>query len=570
MNSNLNYNNLPIDTEGTETDQISKYTIKQSKDRLDKLSNLLNQHLGKNWKVILFLISIFIIFMAILIRYGLNMYSTHNNLFLSIFIVSIFIFTIWIVILPEKDTRIFGIVPFPKDSPYIPADSSQCGLSPTICSGNDCSTKCGSDNYICTNIGEKDIFYLGTQLDKNKSFCLPKQGLEKINDCGTYTGRAVWSSDKSWICKCTYPELYSGDTCTDKVDENSNFCLQNKDGSPSSICWNNSTMPKELINKTPYDRDMVMVCGDGYNFYGGSCQQDICLNGEGSSSSAKSSAKFNNKTKKCDCLPPTFQSNISGFCFADVTGNCNPHPKTNKCMYDIDIGGVTKYALFKLNGIPCLSFSITDPKPDSQPYPILVDMTTSNLLNNPTLIDMSIVLKDAFYAFPIIKFENLTQDQQKNISSIIKSAITGNDELSALFSKKIATQNDTPFGVAKLCNSFYYKNFDSNDEKYNCNNMLSITGTDYKRFMTGNLENDCGKGSAGCDFDLSSSNGRKCRCGNGQTVGSDGRCKNCLPSGTELHGDDINNPSLCCSGKITSSCGSSSKEGCSYYNYNCS
>jgi hypothetical protein len=177
------------------------------------------------------------------------------------------------------------------------------------------------------------------------------------------------------------------------------------------------------------------------------------------------------------------------------------------------------------------------------------------------------VLKDAFYAFPIIKFENLTQDQQKNISSIIKSAITSNDELSALFSKKIATQNDTPFGVAKLCNSFYYKNFDSNDEKYNCNNMLSITGTDYKRFMTGNLENDCGKGSAGCDFDLSSSNGRKCRCGNGQTVGSDGRCKNCLPSGTELHGDDINNPSLCCSGKITSSCGSSSKEGCSYYNY---
>jgi hypothetical protein len=545
MNSNLNYNNLPIDTEGTETYQISKYTIKQSKDRLDKLSNLLIQHLGKNWKVILFLISIFIIFMAILIRYGLNMYSTHNNLFLSIFIVSIFIFTIWIIILPEKDTRIFGIVPFPKDSPYIPADSSQCGLSPTICSGNDCSTKCGSDNYICTNIGEKDIFYLGTQLDKNKSFCLPKQGLEKINDCGTYTGRAVWSSDKSWICKCTYPELYSGDTCTDKVDDNSNFCLK---GSSPPICWNPVQMPPELTNKTPYDPSMAMVCRNGYNFYGGSCQQDICDNGEGSSPSAK----FNNETKKCDCLPPMHQSNISGFCFADVTGNCKPHPKTNKCMYDIDIGGVTKYALFKLNGIPCLSFSITDSKPDSQPYPILVDMTASNLLINPTLIEMNDkVLKDAFYAFPIVKFENLTQDQQKNISSIIRSGvITGNDELSALFSKKGTTQNDTPFGVAKLCNSFYYKNFDSNDEKYNCNNMLSITGTDYERFMTGNLENDCGKGSKGCDFDLSrsSTNGKRCTCGSDQTVGSNGKCSGCLPSGRKL--SDNFEPQLCCSQKI--------------------
>jgi len=27
MNSKLNYNNLPIDSEGTESDQISKYTI---------------------------------------------------------------------------------------------------------------------------------------------------------------------------------------------------------------------------------------------------------------------------------------------------------------------------------------------------------------------------------------------------------------------------------------------------------------------------------------------------------------------------------------------------------------
>jgi len=545
MNSKLNYNNLPIDSEGTESDQISKYTIKQSKDRLDKLSNILNQHLGTNWKFILFLISIFIIFMAILIRYGLNMYSTHNNLFLSIFILSIFIFTIWIVILPEKDTRVFGIVPFPKNSPYIPVDSSQCGFSPTMCDNtNDCSNKCGSDNYECKKI-EGDIFYLGTQLEKDKNFCLPKQGIEKLTNCGTYTGRAIWSSDKSWICKCTYPELYSGDTCITKVDDNSNFCLKNT--SPPK-CWDPLNMPPELTDKTPYDPDMVMVCDQGYNFYGGSCQPDICLNGEGSSIVAK----FNNEIKKCECTPPTFQSNISGLCFSDITGKCNPHPKTNKCMYDIDIGGITKYALFKLNGIPCLSYSQSDPTPDSKPYPILVDMTASNLLNNPTLTEMNdTVLKDAFYAFPIVKFENLTQDQQNNIRNILQSGvINDNNRLSELFSKKITTKADTPFGIAKLCNSFYYKNFESDDEKYKCDNMLSITGTDYKIIMTGNLDKDCNPGSVGWNIDLSKgsegSNGKKCICGSGQTLDGNGKCQNCLPSGTDLN--NINNPSLCCSG----------------------
>jgi hypothetical protein len=552
MNSKLNYNNLPIDSEGTESDQISKYTIKQSKDRLDKLSNLLNQHLGTNWKFILFLISIFIIFMAILIRYGLNMYSTHNNLFLSIFILSIFIFTIWIVILPEKDTRVFGIVPFPKNSPYIPVDSSQCGFSPTMCNNtNDCSNKCGSDNYQCQKI-EGDIFYLGTQLEKEKNFCLPKQGIEKLTSCGTYTGRAVWSSDKSWICKCTYPELYNGDTCTTKVDDNSNFCLQNN----TKICWDPFNIPKELTDKNPYDTDMVMVCDKGYNFYGGSCQKDICLNGEGSSPGI---AEFDNKTKKCVCNPPMHQSNISGLCFGDVTGKCNPHPKTNKCMYDIDIGGNTKYALFKLNNKPCLSFIITDS--DSKPYPILVDMTNSNLLNNLTLTEMNnTVLKDAFYAFPIVPYDKLTQYQKTAISSIIKSGdvITGNNELYALFSKKGTTSNNKPFGVAKLCNSFYYKNFDLDDEKYKCENMLSITGTDYKIIMTGDLDKDCGAGSAGCDFDLSSSNGKKCRCGDGQILDGNGKCIYCLVAGTVL--SDNKNPGLCCNGlEGITQCGSAAE-----------
>ena len=553
MNSNLNYDNLPINIEGNESDQISKYTIKQSKERLDKVSNLFIQHLGKNWKFILFLISIFIIFMAILIRYGLNMYSTHNNLFLSIFILSIFTFTIWIIILPEKDTRIFGIVPFPKDSPYIPVDSSQCGLSPTKCDINsDCDTKCGSDKYTCTDVSSKDVFYLGTQLNKDKAlgdtkFCLPEEGIQKINECGTYTGRAVWSSNKDgqyWKCKCIYPELYNGDTCTDKVDEHSNFCLK---GSTGSKCWDRTNMPPELVDKTPYDTDMEIVCDKGYNFYGGSCQKDICLNGEEHSPVAQ----FDNETKKCVCKPQTFQSNISGLCLTDTIGKCNPHPITNKCMYDIDIGGVTKYALFTLNGIPYLSFSITDPdsKSDPKPYPILVDVSKSNLLNslgNPRLTEMNTsVLKDAFYAFPIKPFEKLTTDQQTNISNI-KSVITDAGGLSDLFSKKEIPKVNESFGVAEICNSFYYKN----EGKPNCKNMLSITGTDYKQFITENLQDDCGAGSVRCDFNLNSSNGKNCKCGDGQNLGGDGRCKNCLPSGTDLN--NINNPSLCCSGKVES------------------
>ena len=539
MSTNLNYNNLPLDPNTNETQQISDYTVKESKDRLDKLSNLFNQHIGINWKFTLFLIFLFIISLSILIRYGLELYSSHINLFLSIFILSILFFIIWVIILPEKNTTIYGIVPFPKNSPYIPVDSTQCGLSPTICQSNtDCDTKCknkdGNDNYTCTNIGNKNVFYLGTQLDKDKSFCLPKQGNQIINSCGTYTGRAVWSANndkQSWSCKCLYPDIYNGDTCTDIVDENSDYCLK----SDPKTCWNNSNMPTELINKSPYDTSLEIVCKDGYNFYGGSCNKDICYMGEGNTTNSK----FDNNTKKCVCTSPTFQSNISGFCFPDVSNNCNPHPNTNKCIYDIDIGGQTEFPLFKLNNIPVLSYNIS--------YPILVDMSDSNLVTQP-LIEMknTTVLKDAFYSFPIIKFSNLKQTDQDNIkNNIIKKVITDNDGLSAIFSKKSKTPNETVFGVAKLCNSFYYKNVDSNDEKYNCSNMLSPTGTDYDIFITGNLQNDCGQGSTSCNFNLSSQNGRNCTCSQGQIYDSNGKCINCLGSGTQVTYETQN---LCCNG----------------------
>jgi hypothetical protein len=83
--------------------------------------------------------------------------------------------------------------------------------------------------------------------------------------------------------------------------------------------------------------------------------------------------------------------------------------------------------------------------------------------------------------------------------------------------------------------------------------MLSPTGTDYDIFITGNLQTDCGQGSNSCNFDLSSPNGRKCICSQGQKIDSDGKCVNCLGSGQRI--SDQNSQHLCCSGNAIPTCG---------------
>lgn len=563
----IDFGNLPIAQE-TVNEQLSKYSENEAKIRLEKLDNIFIQHLGDKWRLIIFLIILFLFGVIALLAYDFEKiyflpYYRYVSIFLMVFIISITFFSIWRLILPEKFSVKYGIVPYPENHPYIPPDNTKCGSTPVVCtSQSECDTKCvdknGNDNYQCTSIGDKEVYYLGTKLSKNKSFCLPKEGAEKMQNCGTHTGRFVWSKDdngnQSWTCKCLYPEMYGGDTCTDPL-LNGTLCTN------QSVCWDPNNMPISLINTSPYDSSLQLKCNDNYTFYGGNCHEDKCYSGNTSQSV---NAYFDVSKMSCVCGDNVVQSNISGYCYSyDNLSECKPHPITKKCQYDLQLtgsnGSSVTSTFFKLNGVCYLSYLVI-PSTGLQ-YNVLVDVTsvTSETIKQK-LIEMSTtsIGIDAFYAFPKMKLSDFSDTEQAKILSIItNSTFTyDNNGLSSIFSNKLYSTNNntTAFGVAKLCKSYFYdpQRDDPTKTFPLCDNMLSKTGSDYVQFCTTNLAQDCGLDfltNEACSFDLSS--GKNCNCptsGNAKVV--DKKCLACLPKNQYIATKDEENQ--CCSGKSES------------------
>jgi hypothetical protein len=551
----------------TVNEQLSKYSENEAKVRLEKLNDIFTQHLGDKWRLIIFLIVLFLFGLVALLAYDFQNiyflpYYRYVSIFLMVFIISITFFSIWRLILPEKFSVKFGLIPYPENHPYIPPDNTKCGSTPVICSSQtDCDTTCvaknGNDNYQCTPIGDREVYYLGTQLSKNKSFCLPKEGAEKMQNCGTHTGRFVWSNDngnQSWTCKCLYPEMYGGDTCTDPL-LNGTLCTN------QSVCWDPNNMPISLINTSPYDPSLQLKCNDNYTFYGGDCHEDKCYSGNTSQSV---NAHFDVSNMACVCGENVTQSNISGYCYSyDNVSECKPHPKTKKCQYDLQITGPNgSPALFKLDGICYLSYLYTPPTGLS--YNVLVDVTSVTPANiQQNLIEMSTtsIGTDAFYAFPKMKLLDFTKEEQTKMLSIITtptSFTSDNHGLSSMFSNNLynTNKNSTSFGVAKLCKSYFYdphRDFPSKTfplcSDLERGNMLSKTGTYYNQFCTANLSDDCGIDfltNEACSFDLSS--GKNCNCpttGNAKVINK--KCLACLPKGQRI--TTAGEQNQCCSGK---------------------
>ena len=461
----------------------------------------------------------------------------HIKFFFVVILISILFFCIWFVIRPYQDKNIYGVVPFPSDKPYLPSDNTLCGTNIVSCQDNGDCSMCNTNNYECTYIGNKNVYYLGTQLEKNKSYCLPKGSQTSINNCGTYTGKVVFGQN-GWTCQCLYPDMfYDNVNCNTQVVCNGQGKLTNSAGS----IWDPTNMPAELIGTTPYDVDGNMKpvfscdCVPGYNTYVGDpyeCHKDTCYVG----SDHSDAAKFDKNSMQCICdNKTTYKSNISGFCYPYDNANiCEPNPINGECRYGLDAFPDNYYWIVNMNGIPYMTYyNNTNYKKENGG--ILIDLSTFPIPLAGAEISNT-QLKDTFNSYPIVNYIDLSTDDKNVIRGLTPANFISGTES---YNQEV----DKTGGVGVLCNSFFFKR----DGYPNCDTisggeMLNKTGSVFKHICNGV---DCGPGGK-CMTDITNlSRGWNCSCPpDSKTDPSSGMCIECTQSGNACGSDG-----QCCSDK---------------------
>jgi hypothetical protein len=446
--------NIPVSDLPVTDDSGLNYAVEiESQKKLDESQQILKQHLGDKWKIVMFFMVLFIFGSVVLILYGIDTSSTappsssesfwnkiseavkpHLKIFFIVIIVSIVFLTIWFVVKPEKDTTIYGVVPFPTDRPYVPPDDTSCGTGIVKCTpGEDecskaCAEKNGDNLYQCTTIDSNKntkVYYLGTPLQPGQSYCLPKQNIQNLTNCSTYTGKAVFTSAASgegWECQCLYPDLFSGDSCDEQLACSTKYGPGKLVGQVGGkkVYWDPQSMDPSVIDMTPYDRDnnnkpiFTCECPTSkhytYNVYPNDpyvCHADECLSGEANSSVAK----FDVDKMQCVCdggatFNPdrsVIKSNISGFCYPYGNSLCDPHRVSGQCTYRLNpFKDDGTPIMFLMDSIPYISYNFTDPPPSSpNKYSILVDLSSypSGVPNPPQVNISNTPFKDTCFSY---------------------------------------------------------------------------------------------------------------------------------------------------------------------------
>jgi hypothetical protein len=501
----------------------------------------------------------------------INYTKPHFKVFFIILIITIIFVSIWVIVKPDTQTnnQIIGVVPYPKIELNIPPDSTQCGTSPQLADNNDpngpcakCVEKSGNNDYEPVNITHPNVWYLGTQLPLGNTYCLPKKAQNSIDNCGTYTGKAILTNTDdgtAWKCECLYPDFYNGDSCTVSnvctyLDDQNNVessKLTNLNGDE----WNPFNMLAKFVGVDPHETDSsgnaifrCRNCPPGYYNTEDEpyrCQKDVCYTG--SDSSPVANFDTDKKMCKCDYKSNIVQSNISGFCFPENSGVCKPHPITGKCTFNIDISDI----IFKLNNFIYVSIVRTDPS-DSTSYTILVDVTKNSGLPS-SIDDMSNTqLKDSFNAYPVVPWNNISLTEQQAITNKLNTYGSAIQTINNRMSNNL-NNNQIPAGVGVACNSFFYNhkyttlpNCSDLDivGSYETNTSLNKTGYAFKSLCTPSCELTGGI----CKIDINSS-GYSCSCPNGTAANpKDGGCVQCRQDGNlnSREIDKIDNI-VCCS-----------------------
>jgi hypothetical protein len=208
------------------------------------------------------------------------------------------------------------------------------------------------------------------------------------------------------------------------------------------------------------------------------------------------SAYMDLSTMKCVCdNQTTIQSNISGFCYPitepGITINCSPNPNGIGCRYGVDLfenSDRNKPIAFLNNG----RFYISNKSSTENSQSKLMDITdfvNSNPIDKSKFIDITnSIFKDAFYSYklsPISDYSPLKGDLLSDINNLLgdttvqsnicdsTSAVT---PISLMLNRlnNIAIAASKRDGLAKLCNSYYYRR----DGYPNCEDPLNKTGSE--------------------------------------------------------------------------------------------
>lgn len=479
---------------------LKAYTLNQSHQKVVQVQDILSRKIGDNWKNVLFMMLVLVACIISIIIFGINIDNSpykislsHIKVFFIILVISISFFIVWAIIKPNAVIKQTGIVPFPPGDTLVPVDSSQCGIIPTLCTlTSDCVSKCGSQNYSCHVVEHPNTYYLGSKLEVNKSYCLPKiEQLKDIKGCGTYTGRIVWTKSPDgtlgWQCQCLYPDLFSGSDCTKQIgcqytDNNGQIStsdLKDKDG---NIWWSDKTGydSPPPSNTTPYDTNNdgtpIYKCSCPSGLYSTdldpfSCNQDLCYGGYGTSNVAH----FDLSTNQCVCKERDennnimYKSNISGFCYPieATEKTCNLNTKGDGCKYGIELFYRGNPVMFKKDKKYYMS-KLSD---DVENLIDISNIVKSNGLDESKFYDISnTVLKDAFYSFPI---KDSKDSGSPNITSDVINIYNNDWDKMQDRLENLVRFAVPKGGVAQKCNSYYYRR----DGYPNCDDLLSKTGT---------------------------------------------------------------------------------------------
>ena len=274
--------------------------------------------------------------------------------FILVFLLTIVTIVLYQAIKPYKLNQPVNYQSIPKVFPSVSKiDNVNCDVL-TPCAPDGTCKSCGmtddtnaGTSYVCTHVTKNlPIEYRGQSVPPG-TWCLPA-GLQNLQ-CGTHTGKFVWSKNKGWYCTCLYPNLFGGRDCMTQL-----ACripgLKNREGvlvnqstnvlkSKLGEIWDPNNEGFNPSGKTPYDKDsqgepyftcscdnkrpgvkFVNMKGDPYR-----CHKDPCT-------PQGQIPFYNSETNQCECekhqVGQYIRSNVTQRC---VKTNCNYNYKTKSC-----------------------------------------------------------------------------------------------------------------------------------------------------------------------------------------------------------------------------------------------
>ena len=217
------------------------------------------------------------------------------------------LFITWLESVEPRKALGYPILEMDRDVPSILGPLSPCQEGGAL--------PCLDPLKECVIVSEENSIYIGDIPVPKGLWCLPSG---KPKNCGTLTGKQVWTAD-GWRCICLYPDVAGGEDCSKKsaCDCEGNVDCVNTLKSDSGGVYTGEGNPYNLnVSCTCQEplADSAMLKADPLR-----CHKDPCT------PDGRAPGIF--KEGKCQCqLLNWIESNVDAKC----------HPPESNCLWDYD------------------------------------------------------------------------------------------------------------------------------------------------------------------------------------------------------------------------------------------